>query len=736
MTRFRFTPAAAVLLAASALAVETRTWTQDSQADYEKATLKRISVRSDGRLALAPALSEILDASTTYLWAVAVDSKGNRYAGGGEPGASTAKLFLIDPKGAHRVLAELPGMEIHAIAVDRRDRVYAATSPDGKVYRVSAPGKFETFYDPGTKYIWAIAFDSQGNLLVATGDRGEIHRVTPAGKGEVWYRTDEAHARSLAVDAKDNVIVGTEPAGLILRITPKAEGFVLHQSTRREVTAVAVASDGSIYASAVGARQPAGPGVPVVPALPAPAPSVPAPTGTTAQAARAPVVAPPPTLGTGAPALTGGSEVWKIDPEGFPRRVWSDAQDIVYAIAFDKNGLPLLGTGNRGKIHRLDSDLLSTLLLSAEPTQVTALAVERGGAVYAATGNVGKVLRLGPALAADGYVEGDPLDAGFFSYWGRLRLAHDANGGGVTVETRSGNLDRPLKSWSPWAPVPLGGDTGRVASPPARFLQWKLTLKASAEGASPEVRLVETAYMPKNVAPVLEEIEITPANYRVPAQTLTLTPSQSLNLPPLGRMRRTPPPPVLTADSGTLNMQYARGYIGARWLARDDNGDALLARVEIRGRNEKEWKLVKDKVREKHLTWDSTAYPDGEYRVRVTVSDAPDNPAGSALEARIESDAFVIDNTPPEIVGLSAVPGGTRMTIVWKARDALNVVSTAEYSVDGGAWTPVLPVTRLADSAELDYSLTLDRPTPGEHTIAVRVTDEYENQRVEKIVVR
>ena len=54
--------------------------------------------------------------------------------------------------------------------MDSKDRVYAATSPDGKVYRISAAGKPEVFYDPKTKYIWALAFDGQGDLLVATGD--------------------------------------------------------------------------------------------------------------------------------------------------------------------------------------------------------------------------------------------------------------------------------------------------------------------------------------------------------------------------------------------------------------------------------------------------------------------------------------------------------------------------------------------------------------------------------------
>ena len=45
------------------------------------------------------------------------------------------------------------------------------------------------------------------------------------------------------------------------------------------------------------------------------------------------------------------------------------------------------------------------------------------------------------------------------------------------------------------------------------------------------------------------------------------------------------------------------------------------------------------------------------------------------------------------------------------------------------------PVTRLTDGPELDYELSLDAAA-GEHTIAVRVEDDYGNQCVEKTVVR
>src|SRR3954447_15849043 len=109
-------------------AVETKTWVHGDQADFEKGTLKNLSLRSNGRLTLAPAFREIFDSSTAYLWALAKDSKGTLYAGGGGPNATTAKVFGIDRAGKSRVVAEIPGYQIQAIAVDKKDRVYAATS--------------------------------------------------------------------------------------------------------------------------------------------------------------------------------------------------------------------------------------------------------------------------------------------------------------------------------------------------------------------------------------------------------------------------------------------------------------------------------------------------------------------------------------------------------------------------------------------------------------------------------
>jgi sugar lactone lactonase YvrE len=731
---FKAAAGAACLMAfASAMvAGQTHTWSQSDFSDFEKGNLKNLSLRSDGLLTLAPHSHELFDTSSAYLWALAQDSKGNLYAGGG----TGAKLYRIGSDGKGKMMADLDALEIHAIAVDSKDRVYAATSPDGKVYRITGNNKPEIFFDPKAKYIWSLAFDKKGNLFIATGDQGEIFRVTPDGKGKLFFKSDETHVRSMALDSNDDLIVGTEPGGLVLRVSPAGDGFVLYQMAKKEITAVAVAADGSIYAAGVGNK---GPGGALSPPPPAPAPMATVQVSTPGSPGPPqPRPSTPPPASVTAGGVNGGSEVWRIESNGNPRRMWSNAQDVVYAVVFDSSGHLLVGAGNRGNLYRIESPTMYTALLTVPATQMTAFQQGRDGKLYAATGNVGKVYEIGPAMEHEGAIESDVFDSSMYSLWGRVSFEGRLNGGQVAISTRSGNLDQPQKNWSPWSAAVTSAKGAPTTSPAARFVQWKATLTADSAGHSPELESVDVAYLPKNVEPHIDQIEITPPNYKFPASTSSLLslvqPQQTLTLPPLGRHGSSP---SFTPDSSgsSPSMQLSKGAIGARWAASDPNGDTMIYTVEIRGVNEKEWKLLKDKVTEKYFSWDSTAFPDGEYRLRIGASDLPSNPPADALSVKMESDPFVIDNTPPKISGLAATRSGNKLEVRWHAADALNNIAKAEYSLDGGDWTVVAPTTKLSDSMELDYMLSVDA-APGEHTLAVRVQDDYDNLATDKTVVR
>ena len=113
-------------------------------------------------------------------------------------------------------------------------------------------------------------------------------------------------------------------------------------------------------------------------------------------------------------------------------------------------------------------------------------------------------------------------------------------------------------------------------------------------------------------------------------------------------------------------------------------------------------------------------------------------PTGAGISKDISGTAEVRQQGTAQKFKVSmdaAVRNGAKLTVKWHAADALNNISKCEYSLDGGEWKVAAPVTKLSDGPELDYSVSVDAAA-GEHTVAVRVEDEYGNQAVEKTVVR
>ena len=100
------------------------------------------------------------------------------------------------------------------------------------------------------------------------------------------------------------------------------------------------------------------------------------------------------------------------------------------------------------------------------------------------------------------------------------------------------------------------------------------------------------------------------------------------------------------------------------------------------------------------------------------------------------SDPFLIDNTPPRIENLTGGASGNKLEVRWSAKDARSTIERAEYSVNGADWVFVDPVSHLSDSPQEEYHLLIDRPSSGEQVIAVRVSDEFDNQAVDKIVIK
>lgn len=757
MRRFTFVSVFFALLfcAIVARAEHTRFWEQSTFEEFDKGTHKGLALRSDGNLLPAPEFKLVADPALAYVWALAVDSHGRLYAAGG----SDAKVLRLNGEEKAATIFESSELEAQALAVDKQDNLYVGTSPDGKVYKVTPDGQHTVFFDPKAKYIWALAFDSSGTLFVATGDTGQVFAVSPDGTGKLFYKSDETHARSLAFDSHGNLLIGTDPSGLIIRIPINArhsglpdagKAFVIYETDKKEVTALTTDSNGNIYAAAVGSKSPRAPrtGAPQAAA----ANQLAAMLAAAARSENQQGGNPNATAATQAAPMilptflnpSGGSEVYRIAADGSPESLWSSSQDVVYALGISSENHLLLGTGNHGEVIQLDDDRLFSSLASSDASQVTALLPGPGHTVYAATANPGKIFALGPSYAPQGTFESDPFDAKIYSRWGRLTWwGENADAGKIDFYVRSGNTSEPDDYWSPWSGPYTSSDGNNVDCPPARFVQWKAVFHISGEQNQPTLAWVKLAYLRNNVAPVIDGIIVQDPGLRAQGFGGNAGQPQGPSIVPL----RMPHSPDAEEETFTVYAEsqheahftsppqgfVAKGYQTVVWTAHDDNDDELVYSLYYRGEGEKDWKLLKDNIHDDFYSWDTTSMPDGPYYLKLVASDSPSNPADRALTAEMESDRFQVDNTPPTVENIRAEQSGGEWHVRFTTHDNGSAIARTSYSIDAGHWETVFPEGQLTDAPSENYDVVLHNLSPGEHTVAVRVFDQFENNAAGKV---
>jgi sugar lactone lactonase YvrE len=760
-----------LLLATAAFAQGTRTWVQSNFDDFERGTSKGIAIRSDGYIELAPAFRAIATTQSTFLWSIASDDRGNVFAAAGAP----SRVYRITPEGRSTVVLAPAELQVQALVADKSGVIYAATSPDGRVYRIApkaaatpkssketkseppaaAPAAnpqenrpnvaldpdytSSVYFEPKTKYIWALALDADGRLYVATGDHGEIFRVNRDGTSSLFFRSDEAHIRAIAFDPHGNLIAGSDGSGLIYRISPNGEAFVLYSAPKKEITALAIDAQGYIYAAAAGDKRPSA--IPPATFAPQPQPAQPAAVSAkpTLQLSQSSTPAPQPQQqqipvpGLGAT----GSEVYRIAPDGSPKRLWSSRDDLVYALAFDGNGHLIAGTGNKGKIYAIGVNGDFTDLLKASANQVVGFAPAPKG-LYIATSNLGKIFLVDSAPVPEGAFESDVFDAHNFSRWGRAVLLARGN---VELFARSGNVDNPDRNWSNWNKVDLQKDP-TLQVPAARYVQWRAVLHAG--NPAPQVNSVTINYLPKNVAPEVDEVSvIVGSRYLATPRSI----AETLNNPQ-------------PANPNLPNTATDRGFISINWRAHDENDDQLSYSIYYRGDNETRWKLLKDNLADRFYSFESSLLPDGGYEIQIVASDSPSVSPENALTGSRTSPRFEVDSTPPVVTNLAATQEGDTLHITFTATDSFSPIRRAEYSVDAGDWQFVAPVGELSDAKTENYDLTIPvpnsnattttqpeartrgkkQPPPNtaveEHVVVVRVYDQFDNMGSAKVVVR
>jgi hypothetical protein len=742
---------AAVGVAPPALAQGTRPWTQSRIEEFEKGTPQGVALLSDGHLREGPSLTELATTPSTFAWSVAVDIHGTAYVGT----ASPATVLRVGADGKPFTLFETRDLSVQAVRLGPDGALYAATMPSGKVYRLKADATTKqddasatVVFDASTldaaktapeaakpadakagaakpesksHYIWDLTFDATGRLYIATGGPGAVYRIDPAKPGErpeTFFKSDEQHIRSLAWDGKGNLIAGTDGSGLVYRIDPQGKGYVLFEAPRREITAVAIGKNGTIYAASVGDKS-------HNPLPPLPVQGIGMATITVMQPGSLQAA-------NASTALPEGTEIYALAEGQAPRKLWAGKDEIVYVLEARADGLLAL-TGNRGRIFRIADDGSYADIAHLEAQQGLSLAEAPNNGLLIGTANTGKLYWLKASGEKHEYAS-DVLDAGALARFGRVEV--QPGSAGYEIQTRTGNVEQPVRGWSDWQPL----KDSAVASPAGRFLQWKAVLHAGGSVGS-----VGVNYLAVNAAPVVDELVVA-TGARINPQNPPASMPQTVNIA-FPSSNQNP----ISFDPGAgapLQAVKDRTAITVRWAAHDDNGDDLTYALYLRGDGETVWRLLKDGITEKAYSFDATLIPDGGYQVKVVASDAPSHTPADALTGAKESERFEVDTTPPVIAGLKATGEqadcehshcARPFKVTFDAEDAFSPIARAEYSLDAGPWQFIEPVGKLSDSRrehyEIRISLDVVSGKIGEHLIAVRVYDRHDNVGVAKTVI-
>jgi hypothetical protein len=740
-----YTVAVAVMLVSTltASAQGTRLWTQSRIDEFEKGTPQGVVLSSDGQLRQGPGLTEDLTTPSSYVWSVAADKNGTAYVGTASP--ATVLRVAGRPGAKPFTLFETKDLSVQVVRFGPDGALYAATLPSGKVYRLNPDAAIkqdeasaELVFDAAkfdesgpqdkaekkSHYIWDLTFDAAGRLYIATGGPGVIYRVDPAKKdqrAEVFFKSDEAHIRSLAWDAKGNLIAGSDGSGLVYRISPDGKGYVLFEAPRREITAVAVTANGTIYAASVGDKSRN-----LLPPLPVQG----------AGSVTMVIVAPGSLQAANSSAsVPEGSEIFALVEGQAPRKLWSGKDEIVYALAAQAEGLIAL-TGNRGRVFRINDDGSYADIAHLEAQQGLSLAVAQNTLdLLIGTGNTGKLVSLGRAEKHE--YASDVLDASALARFGRIEV--EPASANYELLTRTGNVEQPARSqkdwgWSDWQPL----HDGAVASPAGRYLQWKAVL-----GANGRLGSVGVNYLPVNAAPVVDDLVVVPG-VRWSAQSQTGGQPSMVNIQFASAGQNA----GVNLDAGAAAPLQAikdRSAITVRWAAHDGNGDDLVFALYLRGDGESVWRPLKADITDKAYSFDAALIPDGGYQIKVVASDAPSHTLADALTGDRVSDRFEVDTTPPVISALHAAmvdckasPCAQQLRVSFDAEDSFSPIARAEYSLDAGPWQYVEPVGGLSDAKREHYNVLIAVPTkdkPGEHLIAVRAYDRYDNVTAAKTVI-
>jgi hypothetical protein len=389
------TATAALVQTQDASAVGTRTFRLDTLEELKGGELEGTSVDSLGRVRAGLVLGSLPMADASAVWCSLVMPDGSVLLGTGNDG----KVFRVQG-GQVSEYATTGQMAVTSLALDAGGKVVAGTIPNGKVFTLEGQGAAKELVSlPGTEHVWALALDPKTKaVFAATGPEGKLFRLAAGGTAQVHFDSEEAHLISLVAAPDGTLFAGSSGNALLFRITGPGRATVMHDFPGDDVKALALAADGRLYAIANE--------------------HVTAPTIPRTNQSNADKSAGPGKADRSVPK-PGKGRLVRFDTDGRAEEMLFDGDTHFQSLAIGDDGLPYVGTAKDGEVYAVDDARTSMLMADTPERQVGALVVA-GRTKFVATTDPAVFHPVRSVGGPDAVWNSPVLDAGLRAAFGRL----------------------------------------------------------------------------------------------------------------------------------------------------------------------------------------------------------------------------------------------------------------------------------------------------------------------------
>ena len=659
-----------------AKAVGTRHWVLERGEDFKGGDLKGVAVDSSGKVRAGFDLGRVPIEGEPVIWSALARADGSILLGTGNEG------HLLELRnGRVKKLADSGALVITSLVEGWGSAVFAASLPQGKVFKWDA-NKWSLFASlPSVEHIWQLAFDARRETLyAATGPQGKLFRIGKDGRAEVEFDAPEEHLMSLAVMPDGTVVAGSSDKAKLYHVTGPGRSTVMYDFGRSEVRAIAVSARGDVYAIANDIRT------------------------TSTSISRAKSVDSPAAPASSGSKIKGKGILVRIDPNGVPEVLLNEDDEQLISLALGRDGQPYTGTGVEGRIYTVTEAHRSVLVADTEERQVSALQL-LGATPFIVCSDPAVAHPIRGMGGIDAAWTSKVLDAGLRASFGRVEWQGT---GEIQMLTRSGNTHEPDDSWSAWSAPLL--HAGRITSPPGRYFQLKARFGAKGQ---PDLSRVEIFFITDNQRAVLTRIDASTAG------------SSDRGLSD-----------GLMASGGPISGR-ANPEINLEWQVDNPDKDSLRFRLKYQLLGTGTWYnlLQPNEVLSKtSYKWDTSTLPEGRYRVSVEASDELSNPPLRTTRHSLESGIIIVDATPPTMQDLSLI--GRRLKL--RAVNGISPIQRVEVALVGtDVWFPIDSVDGVFDepNESIDADISAVIP-PGKHLVAVRVYDTAGNYLVRSVAAQ